>query len=341
MFLHRIIAVCVAFVSVYSLAHAEPVWSGPTEGPRAIPGKHIAFISHGTHNGGITGAFRGFEAAARELGWQVTLFDGKANPQVIRAKWLEALQSHVNAIVIGGFEVADYADLVLKSRQAGVELAGWHAANAPGPTKDLIVNVATRTEDVAAMAANYAIEHSEGNVGVVIFTDTRFGIAVRKDHVMQDTLSKCSRCKVLEVINLPLENANRDMPNLVKRLNTQYEYRWTHSLGINDVYFDSINIPLMALHRSDIENISAGDGSNVALGRIMSGRSQQVATIAEPIEQQGWQIADELNRSFAGKKPTGYVSRPVLIATEVLRQVGSIDFEASVPFKQAYRAIWH
>ncbi|MEW4338945.1 hypothetical protein, partial [Chromobacterium vaccinii] len=76
---------------------------------------------------------------------------------------------------------------------------------------------------------------------------------------------------------------------------------------------DNINFPLHQAGRADIVNISAGDGSNSAMNRIREGISQQKATVAEPCNQQGWQMADELNRSFARQPPSGFVSKPILV----------------------------
>jgi ribose transport system substrate-binding protein len=91
-------------------------------------------------------------------------------------------------------------------------------------------------------------------------------------------------------------------------------------LAINDVYFDEMNYPLLRAGRADIRNVSAGDGSSKAINRIRSGLSQQMATVAEPLGVQGWQLADEMNRAFANAKPSGYVSKPILITRELLQR---------------------
>ena len=54
-------------------------------------------------------------------------------------------------------------------------------------------------------------------------------------------------------------------------------------------------------------NISAGDGSELAFQRIRS-KQYQMATVPEPLHEQGWQLVDELNRAFAGEPWSGYVS---------------------------------
>jgi len=54
----------------------------------------------------------------------------------------------------------------------------------------------------------------------------------------------------------------------------------------------------------DPQNISAGDGSESAYQRIRD-KDYQSATVPEPLNMQGWQLADELNRAFAHEKWSG------------------------------------
>jgi ribose transport system substrate-binding protein len=321
-------------------AYAATEWDGPTVGPPKQSGKKVLFISQDFRNGGISAAYRGFFLAAIELGWDVSVADGKNDAQTIRAEFAAAVQSRRDAIVIGGFQVDSFADMAELARKSNIVLVGWHAAAEPGPTPDLFVNVATESAEVARMAADYAIQSSNGNIGAVIFSDDRFAVANAKTRRMKEIIEHCQRCKVLEVENIPISEANSEVPPAVPRLDKKYGKAWTHTLAINDVYFDAMNVPLMVAGRQDIRNISAGDGSNIALGRIRSGKSQQIATVAEPAGVQGWQIADELNRAFAGKPPSGYVSKPILVTTASLSRMGNADIDADIPYKAAYQAIW-
>ena len=106
------------------------------------------------------------------------------------------------------------------------------------------------------------------------------------------------------------------------------------------MYFDHINVPLNALGRKDIRNISAGDGSAKALGRIHSGLSQQVATVAEPLGMQGWQLVDELNRAFAGQPPSQFVTPPLLITPQVLQESDDLSIELDFSHEDAYLRLW-
>jgi ribose transport system substrate-binding protein len=338
-----VIGIC-ALIGIGALsigqASAADKWDGPTEGPPKQAGKKITFVSQDLRNGGITAAYRGFFTAAQELGWTLLLVDGKGDTPTIRRALMEAIRSHQDAIVIGGFDVDEFTDVIAAARQTQIVIAGWHAAAEPGPTKNLFTNIATASSEVAKMAADYAISSGSGNIGVIIFNDDRFAVANAKTQRMKEIVGKCDHCKVLSVENIPISNASSEIPLAVPRLNNVYGKAWTHTLAINDVYFDAMNVPLAAIHRTDIQNISAGDGSSIAIGRIKSGRSQQIATIAEPTDLQGWQLADELNRAFAHVPPSGYVAKPILITTQFLNQDGLHDTDAHNLYRKAYKEIW-
>lgn len=316
-------------------------WDGPSDGPPKQARKKVIFISQNLKNGGPTAIFRGLEGAAHELDWSASMVDGKGDAKTIHGEFAAALRLHPDAIVLGGFQAENVADLVRAAHDAKIVLAGWHAAANPGPTPDLFMNVATDALEVAKVAAEYVIKSAKGPVGAVIINDNRFDVANAKTKRMKEVIELCKTCKVLAVENVLIANADKEISGVVQRLNKNYGAAWTHTLAINDVYFDNMNFPLKDLNRLDIRNISAGDGSTKALSRIKSGLSQQVATVAEPLTLQGWQLADELNRAFAGKAPSAYITKPILVDTQSLATSPDADIEAGIPFKEAYTAIWN
>jgi len=306
----------------------------------------VVFIASDYRNGGVMGVYRGFEEASRKLGWQIRLEDGGGLKTQQAHMLKQALATRPQGIVFGGFEPNDFAELVGLARQNRVVLVGWHAAKDPGPTKDLFANVSTRPVDVAKLAADFVIQDAiaqQRQVGVVIFNDNQYAVANAKTEAMKTTIQACQGhqgCKVLSVENVQISDATAVMPALVQKLAAVHGAAWTYSLAINDVYFDEINYPLMLLKRADIRHVSAGDGSIKALGRIASGLSQQVATVAEPLKLQGYQLADELNRALAGVGQSGFQSSPILVTTELLKATGSRGIEADLGFEAAYAEIW-
>lgn len=319
-----------------SLAQAQ--WLGPTQGPAAVPGKRVLFLASDFRNGGVAGVYRGVKQAARRMGWQVYALDARGD----MAQWprlaAQALQEPPDGVVLGGFGTDMLGALPALFLQRKIPLVGWHAADKPGPTRWLFDNITTDPLLVADLAAELVIEQRP--VGVVIFTDSQFAIATAKAQHMAARIVACAECRLLSIEDLPIARAAEDMPARVKRLQQRFGSAWTHALAINDVYFDQINVPLARLGRRDIRLVSAGDGSAKALGRIQSGLSQQIATVAEPLEAHGWQVVDELNRAFAAQPPSGYVARPLLVTTELIRASDTRDSPAAAEHQAGYLRLW-
>lgn len=310
------------------------------QGEREARPRRVVFLAQDFRNGGITAVYRGFEQACRELGWTLSIVNGAGDKATIGKLFEQALRADTDGIVLGGFDEADIDERLAAWTQPAPVLVGWHASSRSGPASKLFANVTTDPAVVADMAAGFVAQSPTPRPGVVIFNDSRFDIANFKTMRMREALARCARCELLAVEDLAISNAAKEMPAALERLQRRFGARWTHVLAINDVYMDSMHFPLGALGRRDIVGIAAGDGSRTALSRIRSGRSQQLATIAEPTGLQGWQLADELRRAFARQPPSGRVARPVAVTTELLRQLGQQDIDDGLPYRAEYRQQW-
>jgi ribose transport system substrate-binding protein len=325
-----------------SLALQEAtVWDGPTTGPAAAPGKAIAFVANDLRNGGISGALQGVHEAAAVMGWDLKVYDAGGSDAGRAAALRDVQTTHPNGVILGGFNAQDYAPWIDNVTGEGIAVVGWHAAFEPGfvPGTQLFTNVASSARKIALAAASYAVVKSQGKAGVVIFTDSRFAIAQAKTDDMATIIRNCPGCKLLSIEDLPLDRVMEEMPARLASLEQRFGDAWTISLGINDLYYDAMAAVPDA--RADIANISAGDGSQSAFLRVGTGLGQ-AATVAEPLNLQGWQLIDELNRAFNGEKPSGFVPRARLFTIDSLTGTMGKDFTFDPPngYREAYRRIW-
>ena len=134
-------------------------------------------------------------------------------------------------------------------------------------------------------------------------------MAIGKPRMMEADIRKCPGCTVLSLEDSPMTEASTRMPQLSTSLLQRFGAKWTYSLAVNDLYYDFMAASLGAAGLGGTDaphNISAGDGSESAFQRIRA-QQYQIATVPEPLQQQGWQLIDELNRAFAGQPWSGYV----------------------------------
>ncbi|MFC6672716.1 hypothetical protein [Marinobacterium aestuariivivens] len=208
----------------------------------------------------------------------------------------------------------------------------------------MFTNVTTDADDVAEIAALSAVAESGGKAGVVIFTDSAFSVAVAKSDAMAEVIRQCAGCTLLSVEDTPLADTSNRMPQLTTSLLQRNQGQWTHSLGINDLYFDFIGPALTASGLPDEQlprNLSAGDGSQSAYERIRADMFQS-GTVPEPLNLHGWQLVDELNRAFAGAPPSGY-STPVhlVVPDNVAYDGGDRNlYDPDNQYREAYLAYW-
>lgn len=320
-------------------------WDGPTGGPAVQAGKTIVYVASDMRNGGVLGVADGVREAAQAAGWTVRVLDGRGSVSGRTAAFNQALSLNPNGILLGGFDAKEQAPGLAKAAELKIPVVGWHAAATPGPVPEakLFANVSTDANQVAEIAALSAVAGSDGKAGVIIFTDSAFSVAIAKSDAMAAVIKTCGGCSLLTVEDTPLGDTSNRMPQLTAALIQRYGTKWTHSLGINDLYFDFMGATLATAGAGfrNLANLSGGDGSESAYQRIRQNRFQ-VGTVPEPLNMHGWQLVDEMNRAFAGTPWSGYVTPVHLVTPENIAQDGGTNngFDPDNGYRDQYRKIW-
>jgi ribose transport system substrate-binding protein len=142
------------------------------------------------------------------------------------------------------------------------------------------------------------------------------------------------------MVNFPIARAQIGIPAVLSQLVLRYGNHLTDMLAINGNYFDGTRAALFDLGRTGTDPpyaIAAGDGDASEFERIRSG-DYQLASVAEPLYLQGWQLIDELNRALAHQPPSGYLAPPRLIIRSNV-PAGPV-FDPRAPYRADYRRIW-
>ncbi|TCN34061.1 substrate-binding domain-containing protein [Sinorhizobium americanum] len=332
-----------AIVTKY--ANKVTAWDGPAAGPKAQEGKTIVVLAGDLKNGGILGVTTGVEEAAAAIGWEVKVIDGAGSIGGRTAAFGQAIALKPAGIIINGFDAIEQAPALEQAKAAGIPLVAWHAGPVIGPDEKtgLFANVSTDAMEVSKAAANWAFVDAKGKPGVVIFTDSTYAIAIAKADKMKAEIEALGG-KVLEYVDTPIAETSQRMPQLTTSLLQKYGDQWTHSLAINDLYFDFMGPSLAAAGKGGTDapiNVAAGDGSESAYQRIRAGQFQKV-TVAEPLNLQGWQLVDELNRAFAGEKWSGYLSPLHVVTADNVEFDGGPKntFDPDNGYRGQYKKLW-
>ncbi|WP_337269205.1 substrate-binding domain-containing protein [Oryzifoliimicrobium ureilyticus] len=338
-------AVSDAMADVQKYAGEKKTWDGPTSGPTAAAGKKIVVLAADMKNGGILGVTNGIQEAAAKIGWQVTVLDGAGSVQSRAGAFGQALALKPDGIIINGFDAVEQQASLKQACDAGIPMVSWHASPVIGPDQAncLFANVSTDAMEVSAAAAKWAFADAGGKPGVVIFTDSTYAIAIAKANKIKETIEKLGGT-VLEYVDTPIADTSNRMPTLTTSLLQKYGAKWTHALAINDIYFDFMGPSLAAAGipgDGAPKAVAAGDGSESAYQRIRSEQYQAV-TVAEPLNLQGWQLIDELNRAISKAKWSGYTS-PLHVVTKANINSDGGDkniFDPGNGYRDQYAKIW-
>jgi len=320
-------------------------WSGPESGPPGAKGKRIALVAEDLRNGGVLGVAQGVREAASVLGWDLKIFDARGTPEGRTKALAAALESAPDGMILSGSDALENNAGLKAFSARRIPVVGWHVGTAPGPIPGtpVAMNVTTDPLAVARVTAMAAVAQAKGHAGVVILTDSRFGIAMAKARAMADVIRRCEGCTLLEMRDLAISESSEKMPAATQDLLARYGRRWTHALAINDIYFDHAVSALTkaGMPSNGISLLSAGDGSAPAFLRIQAG-AYQTGTVAEPLNLQGWQLIDELNRLFAGQPVSGFVAPVHLVSAHNIAHDGGPKFQYDPEngYRDAYRRIW-
>ena len=118
--------------------------------------------------------------------------------------------------------------------------------------------------------------------------------------------------------------------------------RWTHALAINDVVFDDAPPALIAAGVSSrgLSPRSAGEGSSSAFLRLQA-QTFQTSTAAEPLNEQGWQLLDGLNRLLAHQPVSGFVTPAPLVTTANSESAGAARLQCDPDgCGELHRRLW-
>jgi ribose transport system substrate-binding protein len=301
----------------------------------------IAYVASDLSNGGITGVLAGVKEAAAHLGWTIKVYDGQATVSGRTAAMNAAIASKPNAIILGGTDATEQTAQVTAANAAGIPCFGWHSAAAPGASLGMKTNVTTDPLVVSREAADYAIAKSgKTKFGAVIFTDSQYQVAIAKSNAIAAELKKDPYATVLQIKDSPISSASQQMPAIISGMLQKYGKKFTYFFGINGAYANGAAPALASAGVSPTGQpfaIAAGDGDSAELQRIRTSQ-YQLATVAEPLYLQGWQLIDAINDSLAGVSIPSFVALPGLIDKSNV-PAGTI-FDPASGYRAVYLKIW-
>jgi ribose transport system substrate-binding protein len=303
-----------AVAAVAAAEKSGTPWAGPTTSPKAAHNKLIVDVSQDQTNAGNNGVAAGLKEAAAKLGWQFKQLNGGGQLPGMVSALHQAIALKPAGIALQSVPTDGTLPVLKEAAADGIVIVGWHVADTPGKIAGtpLFWNVSTKPFDIAKISGQYSVVTSCGNAHAIELTDMTYPIDQEKDAGFQAAF-KASSTSSIKIDDYPFgSRSSRTSGEITANITKDKKVNWF--VTINDSYFD-YSIP--ALRAAGLKPDgpvllnSAGDGSPSAFQRIRAGNYQTV-TVPEPLNLQGWIMADEFNRAFNKVAPFDFVTKPHL-----------------------------
>ncbi|WP_062227602.1 sugar ABC transporter substrate-binding protein [Aureimonas frigidaquae] len=247
----------------------------------------------------------GFEAWIAENGksdWNVSYLDSGGSGETTAANIQDAASRGVDAIVM---TMAD-----LRASRAALDAA--KAANIPvfaadsGYVDGVVVDVTTNNWAMSSDVSVYLLDQMGGQGNLIFYRMAEHHGTRKRGDVMQAVLKEYPDVKVLAEHNINyrafFEDTSRTMEDFAARFGTEINAVWAPW----DEPAQAVVNVLNASGLTDVKVIGI-DGHPQAIAEVCKPESQMIATVSQPFEKMGGQIADWIQEIVVDGKPAAEV----------------------------------
>jgi ribose transport system substrate-binding protein len=311
-------------------------WHGPTTSPPAAKGKKVTIISClQASDCSIDAA--GTAEAAKAIGWEPSIIDGKGDVAVYNASIRTAVNNGADGIITIALPVPLIHDGLRYAREKKVPVV----SSANVITNDPLLYADNEHQWIRQgnMLADWMIAKSNGTAGVVVLRDDEYpGIKLREDGVVHE-LAKCTGCKLLADPNLSVmalinpTQISQQVQSMNARFGKALDYIVTPYGSVDGL----VVAALKSIHRGDVKVVGY-DGNKQ---QILLCKQGSVGAIAVTLQTWvGWGAVDLLNRAFNGQKPVKEDVPTYLMTGAGCTGDGRAEQTVAFDFRSVYLKLW-
>lgn len=322
-------------------------WQGPTT--PVTPPKHfrLAIVTCLSALHGCVSPAEGAVHAAKALGWQTSIYDGKGDPTIQSKRIEQALTDKANAIITVAVDGDAVKGALAHAKSAGVPVISTSNATAPGE-QGYMFDTSPDLEATGRAIADWMIVDSKGKAVVTPYLDKEFQSNISTEDGLQAELKLCTTCKVNSTQNFVSTDVGNGLgPQTVAYLRKHPDVDYVHA-SFDPAAADQVPAILQAGLGSHIKLSSIlGDSQNLSF--ITKGQVQ-ASDGAWDNEYEGWATVDQIIR-LVSKKPLFVANNvparfkygeniPYVLLTKDNLPAGDKDWHASFDYIAKFKKLW-
>jgi len=367
-----LIAVVAVFAAAFALAavataaskSSTPAWLKPIDayvqqgykgidmqvdptGPKAAKHKLVWNIICSLNIPDCAEVNTGVVAAGKALGWNVNTVDNESDPVTAGQQIMDAVAAKANGIMVTGIDCDAVKSALTAAVDAGIKTVSLGGLNcSPKPLYDGAATIDGYPYDQGELVSyvkgriDWAMAQNKGNLKLIVLNVTDLAAVYLQTQQMEKDLKACPNCKVLDTVDVTAASSFAGLGQDVASALTKYPQANTIWL------FDGSALDFGV--KTDLVNAGRATGKNRMI--VISGQ----CTYGEPAliragwdigcdafsgPWSGWDAMNQLNRLFAGQKPsTVGVGLQIIDATHNLPKGAS--WVPPINFAAEYTKLW-
>jgi ribose transport system substrate-binding protein len=326
-------------------AKGEQTTPPPTDGPTAVPGQKVAFVTITEAEPAALAVLNSMKEATKQLGWEETTYNANGSATDANKYLQQAVTTSPDAIVVLGLDNTATGAGLAAAKAAGIPvacMACWPEGqpDSLGP----YVSVQPNPDTFAQMGyidAAYAYQKTGGHPHFLTFNDPTLSNLTARQQGFDKFIDECKAaggdCSVVKNSDFQVANVTTTLAAQaasVGQANRDFNVVWASFDFAGQYVVTGLRQAGLVNDKSFLVSAN-GDPSAV---QIIKDKGYQAATIGQSEEWIGWAVMDDLNRVLAGKPVADqHVPNRLFDATNIDK---ADDWQGDVDFRAMYSKVW-
>lgn len=322
-------------------------WEGPTSTPTPPKDVKLALVACAGTIAGCVAPLDGAAAAAKDLGWTSTMYDGRGDPVTQNRVVTQAINSGATAILLGGVDPAQIGSALQLAASKHIPVGSITQGIAPG--HGIAFDVGGDYVQSGVIAGSWIVADSKGTAVVLPTNDKEFASTFTIINSAIDTVKKCEACVLKKTLFFTGSQIGNGLGQQVAAA-LQREPDVNYVIGAFD--------PAVAAMVPAINNVGIGNRikivSNVGLTQnlqFIANGNVQAADVVYDNTYEGYAAVDQMIRVLTGNdlyKTPGVTDEryaynenvPQHLVTKANVGDPTVLWTASNDAVKHYRALW-
>lgn len=326
----------------------EGTFAAPT-GPavHAPSGKKVWYIMSSASVGTIAASADAAKEAGAKLGWKVSTFDGKWDPNQMLTGVQQALAAKADGIIMYGVDCGMVQTGLEQAKAAGVPVVGIESQDC-SPSLETVTGYAGHAsfgdfiKAFGAAQAAWVIAKTNGQAKTIVNTETDTATTLASSAGQKAEFAKCSGCKIVADVKWTAADAGPALQAKIQQALVSHPEANSFIPTYDAVMTQYGGQQALAgSGRASQLVVGGGEGSAAGTDQIRSGGGMQMA-VGEDTQDEAFAAVDALVRLFLKRDPaevdTG-VGIQVVDKDHNLPAKGKA-FSSPVDYRSAFYKLW-